>query len=280
MATPAPPLDDRSLPSRLVPIEDGTLHCVDVGTGPVVVLVHGSPLSSFSFRTQIARLARRFRVVAPDLLCFGASSCPPEGAGFARQRRALRQALDALALGDDLRYVVHDWGGAIGLGCAVERPEDLRQLVLINTSIRPGFRPPWYWRAFTAPGLGDALVVGANVFGRGLPLLLRAARDSQIRRHYRRPFERPGTRRTVLRLERLEGFDAECRRITDVLAGRQIPTAVLWGTPDPYFRRGERERLLALVAGAELRVIPGGGHFPQEDAPAALADALDDVLAL
>jgi len=62
------------------------VHYVDTGAGPPVVMVHGSPISSYSFREQIAVLSARFRVVAPDLLGFGLSE-DPRGAPPSPSRR-------------------------------------------------------------------------------------------------------------------------------------------------------------------------------------------------
>ena len=249
------------------------IHYVDAGQGPAVVLIHGSPVSSYSFRRQIEALMGSFRVVAPDLPGFGQSSSPAEGIAFKGQAEILRRFLDGLDLGQ-IRLVVHDWGGPIGLGCVAARPEQVSRLVLINTTFLPDFRPPTYWRAFIAPRLGDLLLVRLNLFGIGLPLLLRAARTPEIRRVYARPFRKIGTRRTVLALERLEGYRPLMEGVMERLPEIQVPTLILWGHPDPYFQPTELERLKALFRDGAVREIPGAGHFPQEDAPETVTEEL------
>ena len=175
-----------------------------------MVLVHGSPLSSLEFRATIARLLPRFRTVAPDLLSFGHSLGPPDGADFTQQAEALRSFLDALDL-DRFHLVGHDWGGPIGLAAAARRPEQLDRLVLQNTTVRATFRPPLYWRPMTAPRLGELALQRANLFSLGLPLLLRAVRkDRELRRRYAEPLKNPATRRTILKLERQQGYTDEC----------------------------------------------------------------------
>src|SRR5256885_1592669 len=109
------------LPSRRSPVPNGEMFAVEVGTGPVVVLVHGSPVSSLEFRTVIARLRRRFHVLAPDLLNFGRSSGPSDGLGFSGQAEALRAFLDVKGV-DRFDLVAHDWGGPIGLAAAMRCP--------------------------------------------------------------------------------------------------------------------------------------------------------------
>jgi hypothetical protein len=78
---------------------------------------------------------------------------------------------------------------------------------MMNTSVRADLRPPLIWRALTAPGLGELALVSANLDSRALPLFLRAARrDLALRGRYQRPLEQLATRRTILKLERLEGY--------------------------------------------------------------------------
>jgi len=213
-------------------VDGQPVHYVDVGTGPVVVLVHGSPVSSYEFRNVIARLQDRFRLIAPDLLGFGATPAPAGGAGFSRQVEALRGLLDQLEI-ESYDLVVHDWGGPVGAACAVRRPEQLRRLVLVNTTVLPDFRPPLYWRPFILPALGECLLVGLNLFGRGLPLMLRAARERDLGRRYRGPFASVDTRRTVLALERLDGFGALMAEVVEILPTLEVPIHIIWGHPDP-----------------------------------------------
>lgn len=257
---------------RRVDLGPYQLHIVDEGEGAPVVLVHGSPLSSYAFRHQIAALASQFRVIAPDLPGFGQSSKPVEGAAFTEQADALRRLLDHLAL-DSFRLIVHDWGGPSGMAAASDRLAQIKQLVLINTTIRPDFAPPLYWRQFTSV-TGNLLIVRLNVFGRGLPTMMKAARQPGVGRYYRELLDPIETRRTILRLERLEGYAPLMRNVQQALTGASFPVLIVWGTPDPYFSKRELAYLRSIFPDADLAEIPGGGHFIMEDAPQALTDAL------
>jgi haloalkane dehalogenase len=267
------------LPSKRVAVDGGEMFTVDVGHGPAVVLVHGSPVSSLEFRTVIGRLRPWFRVVAPDMLSFGQSIGPAEGAGFTEQARALRGLLDALSL-DRFHFVGHDWGGPIGLAAAAEKPGQVDRVVLINTSILPDFEPPLAWRPVIAPAIGELALVGANLMSRTLPLMLKAARrDRQLRRRYVEPLAQTATRRTILKLERLDGYEAVCQRIARSLPQMGGPRLLIWGTGDPYFRR-EYRRLQAAIPDVRRITLPGAGHFATEDAPEGVSRHLREFLSL
>lgn len=261
-----------------VQIGSWRVHYVDTGTGPPVVMVHGSPISSFGFRQQIAALSLCYRVVAPDLLGFGLSEGPEKGASFQQQADMLCGLLDHLSLGP-FRLIVHDWGGPIGLGCAAKSPEQVDQLVLINTTILADFEPPRYWKPFTTRGVGELLLVRMNAFSKGLPFLMRSARSQEVWQVYSQPLQTRGLRQTVLALERQEGYGDLMRQVEAVLPRlSQLPTLIIWGLPDIYFRPSELRRLKGVFPGAVVREIRGGGHFPQEDAPEAVTAALLDFL--
>jgi haloalkane dehalogenase len=253
------------------------MHYVDEGEGFPLVLVHGSPTTSALWRHQIPTLCKRFRVIAPDVLGFGRSPAPDCGVSFTEQSLALRELLDRLGI-DRYSLVGHDWGGPIGAACMAQRPAQVHQWVLINTTIRPSFRPPWYWRAFTAPVSGPLLVIWANLWTRDLHRMMKAARNPDVAEHYCAPSERIGTRHTFLRLERLEGYRELMERVVDALPSMPEDALILWGSHDPYFRN-EHNQLSALLPNSRLVELPGGGHFPQEDMPDAVTSELDAFLA-
>lgn len=267
----------RDLDQTDLEVRGQRVHVVDTGRGPTVLMVHGSPVSSFCFRHQINALRHSFRVVAPDLLGFGRSSAPPGGTGFVAQSQMLAALMDRLGV-DDLRLVVHDWGGPAGLASLTLSPRRLQQLVLINTSILADFTPPLYWRSLLKGRVGEALVVRLNLTARLLPLLLRTAKHKRVREVYALPLERSETRRTVLALERLSGFPESAQAACGHFDGVALPTLLLWGDPDPYFRDSELRRMRGLFPRALLRRIAGGGHFPQEDASSQVTDALSEFL--
>lgn len=249
-----------------------TIHFVDEGNGPLLVLVHGSPLSSFSFRHQIEALVPHFRVIVPDMLGYGQSSKPETGVAFKEQAQALHGLLDCLAP-RSFQMLVHDWGGPSGLAAVRDQMDCIDRLVLLNTTLRPDFSPPWYWRQFTSI-TGELLLVTLNVFSRGLGTMMKAARQPAIRDYYRAALDPVGTRRTMLRLERLEGYAPLMKEVEYTLKQVALTARIVWGTPDPYFGQQEQAYLKTIFPDADVVEIPGGGHFAMEDKPQALTDAL------
>ncbi|MDH3624971.1 MAG: alpha/beta fold hydrolase [Myxococcales bacterium] len=258
---------------RDVTIGDHRIHYVDEGEGSPLVLVHGSPTTSALWRHQIPTLSKQFRVIAPDVLGFGKSVAPDAGVSFAQQANALRALLDHLHI-ERYSFVGHDWGGPIGAACAAQRPEQVHRWALINTTVRPTYRPPWYWKPFTAPLTGPLLLVRANLWGRNLEQMMKAASDPEIAAHYLAASQHIGNRRTFLRLERLEGYRALMQGVVDALPSMPKDALILWGTHDAYFREEHRE-LRTLLPESRLVMLEGGGHFPQEDAPDAVTGELN-----
>ena len=115
---------------RLYPFESRELmigghrcHYVDEGAGPVLLMVHGNPTWSFYWRELIRAFRGHCRVVAVDHVGCGLSDKPsPAEYSYRLARRVadLRQLIETLDL-KEITLVAHDWGGAIGMGAAVER---------------------------------------------------------------------------------------------------------------------------------------------------------------
>ncbi len=111
------------------------------GNGPVVLLVHGNPECSYTYRKVIAALERRTlptgtRVIAMDHIGFGRSDQASFEMVEMHHARNLAQLVDVLDL-RDITLVVHDWGGPIGIGALLPRPERVANLVVLNTSVFP-----------------------------------------------------------------------------------------------------------------------------------------------
>jgi pimeloyl-ACP methyl ester carboxylesterase len=148
-----------------------SLHAVEAGSGPLMVLVSGWPQTWYSWRKIMPQLARHFRVIAIDLPGLGDSDFPKHGYDTGSISLHLDAVLDAFDARDCI-LVTHDVGAWVGYAYAARRPERVRRLVLIDAAI-PGLSSPevyrlapetaprvWHFYFNYVPELAELLVVG------------------------------------------------------------------------------------------------------------------------
>lgn len=269
----APSMPDYPFEPRYVDTGDGRIHYIDVGAGPAVVLVHGTPTWSYLYRHLIRVLAASYRVVALDHLGFGRSA-KPRNADYRLAAHAARfsRLVDRLGL-QDMVLGVHDFGGPIALAHAIERPENVRGLVLFNT---------WLWSLEGTPAERASRLLG-GVLGRVLytrlnfsPRVLlkasfgdRSKLTKEAHAAYLEPFGSPAERLAPWVLAReLTGsgawYDGLWQR-RDRIADK--PSLLLWGMKDPAFGPDFLERWKGTLRNARAVELPDAGHFAQEEAP-------------
>src|SRR5512133_902238 len=147
-----------------------TLHYLEAGNGPLVVLLHGFPEFSFGWREQIEPLAAAgFRVVAPDLRGYNLSSHPKGIKSYSADRVAEDINILIHELGYDSAMVVgHDWGGTVAWTLAMNHPDVVDRLVVLDAApprkLQKGLFAPrqllrsWYFFFFTLPWLPERIV--------------------------------------------------------------------------------------------------------------------------
>jgi len=268
-------VDDELFPfeSHFIAIDGHTVHYVDEGTGPTLLLLHGNPTWSFVYRDAIRALRREFRCIALDLPGFGLSSPRPGHRHLPEEQAELVTAfIDAMAL-SGITLVAQDWGGPIGLAAAEQRPAAFDGLVLANTWGWPITGDPHLKAASRLLGgpLGRVLIRRFNVFVNVMiPLghrLRKPAADELA--HYRRALATPDRRdaSAVLpgRITAGRAFLAEVEAGLPGLAS--LPALLVWGDADFAFRAKERRRWERTFPDHHTVVVEGAGHFVQSDAP-------------
>jgi pimeloyl-ACP methyl ester carboxylesterase len=124
----------RGMAHRWIDIHGLRLHCVEAGTGPLVMLLHGFPEFWYAWRHQLPALADAgYRVVAPDLPGYNTSDKPPRLRDY-RPRVLAREVADLIvARGAGSAAVAgHDWGGALAWLLARHHPKQVERLVVLN----------------------------------------------------------------------------------------------------------------------------------------------------
>ena len=250
--------------------QDGLrMHYVDEGAGDPVLLLHGEPTWAFLYRKLIPELAGSARCIAPDYFGFGRSDKPTEHGFYTYDRHV--ESISRLAEALDLRnitLVVQDWGGPVGFRFAVESPERIARLVVLNTGI--GARAPseeWLrFRAFMRR-VGTEIVAGQLI-----RLSLVQPVTDEVIAAYDAPFPVPEARVGIVQFPELVPTGSEhpnAGRMLEVraeLRSLDRPALVLFSDSDPIFSRRAAEVMAGLLPNAELDPpLLGAGHFLQED---------------
>jgi haloalkane dehalogenase len=267
---------------RYATVADG-LRMAYVEAGPPdgepVLLLHGEPTWSYLWRRIIPVLAGRgLRVVAPDLIGFGRSDklADADGYSYAAHVEWVRSfAFDALDL-SGVTVVGHDWGGLIGLRLAAERGDRLARFVATNTGMPTGDVPmPDVWLRFReAVRKADVLDISRLVRSG-----CRTALADEVAAAYDAPFPDESFKAAPKAMPELvptrpDDPAADANRAAWRRLGEwPKPFLVAFSDSDPI--TGAVAPVLArTVPDAAQVVIPGGGHFLQEDTPEPLADAI------
>jgi haloalkane dehalogenase len=264
--------------------QDGLrMHYLDEGEGDPVLCLHGEPTWSFLYRRMIPVLAAVARVVAPDYFGFGRSDKPTaaEWYTFDRHSASIRRLVEELDL-RRMTVVVQDWGGPIGLRLAVEQPERVERLVILNTGVGGGRPPSETWLRFR-----EVVRAAGGDFQPGRLIRTAAVRGlaEDAAAAYDAPFPTPESKAGVLAFpeqvptEPAHPNTAPLMAIREGLASWEKPVLVLFGDCDPIFRPEVGEAIARWIPGAlPAELVDDAGHFVQEDAGEEVAARIVEFL--
>ena len=244
--------------------------------GPVALMLHGFPESSFMWDGVMAQVADAgWRAVAPDFAGFGDSPPDPPGT-WERHIEQLERFRRELGI-ERCVPVMHDWGGLIGMRWACEHPDAVQALVISAT----GFFPDGKWhgmaKALKEPGTGEQVMDGFT--REGFEAVMRQSSEGMTEAamaEYWKAFADDARRAGVLELYRSGDF-SKLERYD--LAGLGVPTLLVWGEEDEFAPVAGAHRFERELPDTELVVVEGARHFVWEDAPERCAEALRGFLA-
>jgi pimeloyl-ACP methyl ester carboxylesterase len=261
---------------------------------PAVVFVHGTGAWSETWLPAMdAAAAAGFHAVALDLPPFGYSERPdPPSYGKTDQGKRIAALLDTMALARPV-LVGHSFGGGPTVEAVLAAPERVRGLILVDAALgirdmgQPASSGPLLARSVLSVGpLRDALVATFFSNPRFTRRLLQSfvadpavATDARVA-VYQRPLAVRGTTRAFSQwLPALVLPDAAARsEAPESYASLRVPVVALWGDRDTVTPLAQGQRVVGLVPGARLVVLPGIGHIPQIEGPEAFNRALVDAL--
>ncbi len=266
--------------SRFVDLDGHTIHYVDEGEGPTLLLYHGNPTWSFLYRDLIAGLRDRFRCVAWDYPGFGLSEAAP-GFGFtvAEHLAVAERFVETLDLRDVTPFV-QDWGGAIGVGVATRHPERHRAFIVGNTSVWPADARTRVFSWMMGGPVGGFLIGRFNVVAAKIvPFGHRRRKLTyEERHHYTAPFPDAEARRpTHVFPHEIVAAEPLLREVSGNLDRiAHLPALIVWGDADFAFKEGERRRWEAALPNSTTHILQGAGHYIQDDAPDEIVRVISD----
>ena len=277
---------------RTLEVHGNAVSCVDSGSGPPVVLVHGNPTWSFAFRDIIAGLVDEHRVIAPDHVGMGRSARPDPGAypyTLSRRIADLDSIIDQLVPTGPVDLVLHDWGGPIGCGWATTHPDRVGRILLLNTAAFPpplGMGLPWALRLARSPA-GGVLVRRFGTFNlAALAVGARRRLPKPVVEGYLAPYRTARDRRAIYEFV----LDIPVRESDPAWAPlaamasrlhvlRDHAVTICWGMKDPVFTAPVLDEWRRRLPSAQVVRFPSAGHFVFEDAPTPVVKIARDLFA-
>ena len=266
--------------SRFMEVDGHSVHYVDEGSGPVLLMLHGNPTWSFVYRDVIRRLRDQFRCIALDYPGFGLSHAGPGYRYQPEEHAAVTAAfVERLDL-SGVTLVMQDWGGPIGLFAAARSPHRFEGLVVGNT---------WAWpvnedRHFALFSHLMGGLVGRELI-RSLNLFVNVMMPAGHRRRKLSAGEMQHYRLALATRQRRHASAVLPRAITasrsflagveeDLLQLSHLPALIVWADADIAFRDSERRQWEQRLPHHTTVTLQGVGHYLQSDAPDELSEAI------
>lgn len=247
---------------------------LDEGKGRPVIFLHGNPTWSFMYRKMIMEMRESHRCIAPDHLGCGLSDKPQDYSYTLRNHIGnLDTLLDQLQI-RDCTLVMHDWGGAIGMGWAVRHPGRVNRLVVMNTAAFRSSRLPLRIAVCRWPGIGPLLVRGLNVFaGAAVHMAVKKTMSPGVKDGFLAPYDSWQNRIAIHRFVQDIPLRSNHPSWQDLLAIENglagivnKPMLICWGGRDFCFNDHFYEEWQRRFPAAECHYFAEAGHYLLEDA--------------
>jgi haloalkane dehalogenase len=233
-----------------------------------VLLLHGIPAHSFSWREVLSFLSNRgYRAIAPDWIGSGFSA-KPERRDFAYTPEAyiaaLREFIAALEL-ERFHLVVQGFLGSVGLQYALAHPEQIERLIILNTPLSKSVKLPWQMKLWGTPFVGDMLTQDPLLVDRTLEKGSGFVISDDNLAVYRKPFlQSSAVGRALVATTKNLQLATAMAEIESGFSSWDKPTLLIWGMEDPWLPAADAEQLAASRPNVEMIQLPEAKHYPQE----------------
>lgn len=256
-----------------ISINGNKLSYLDEGQGKTIVMLHGNPTWSFYYRNLVNHLQSNYRVIVPDHMGCGLSDKPQNYPYLLQNHIDNVERLLADLKINRYSLVVHDWGGAIGMGVAALDPTRLETLVVLNTAAFRSRRIPLRINICRIPYLGDIIIRGFNGFAKGaITMAVTKKMTPETARAFIAPYNSWKNRIALLRFVQdipLSPKDSSWETLVAIENSlekfKNTPMMVLWGGKDFCFNRHFYDEWLQRFPAAEKHFFPDAGHYVLED---------------
>jgi pimeloyl-ACP methyl ester carboxylesterase len=264
---------------------------IKTGSGPALLLLHGLACDRTTWDTVIPILAKKYTVIAPDLLGHGLSDKPRADYTLGGYANGMRDLLTLIGV-DKVTVVGHSFGGGVALQFAYQFPERTQRLMLVSTgglgpevslAVKLIQAPGWeqVMSVLTLPGIRHLETTALRAL---------ATYGGGRLRKYTRDLDEVATivdswkdRRTRFAIRHLVRAVIDWRGQIVTMADRAyltetMPMAVVWGRDDHVIPVRHSSNASALAPDATVTVLPDSGHFPHRDHPEQFVRLLDEFV--
>jgi len=266
---------DYPFKSHFVSIDGHKIHYIDEGQGETIVMVHGNPTWSYYYRRLISLLSENHRVIAIDHIGCGLSDKPQD---YDYCLRNHIDNLDALLTHTEVgsfSLVIHDWGGAIGMGMAAKRADSLSRVMVLNTAAFRSQRIPLRISLCRWPLIGAPLVRGLNGFaGPAVWMAVRKKMNKETANAFLAPYDSWSNRVAVAAFVKdipLTSSHPSYKTLVAVEEGLEnfqkakLPMLICWGGQDFCFNKHFYDEWCLRFPEAECHYYKESGHYILED---------------
>ncbi len=275
--------------SHHLDVGDGVrMHYLDEGprSDEAVIMLHGNPTWSFYFRSVVLALRGRMRCIVPDHVGMGLSDKPAKYPyQLARRIGDVQKLIAHLGL-KRIHLVVHDWGGAIGMGVATRAADATGRIVILNTAAFPDENIPGRISVCRWPVIGSLLVRGFNGFaGPAVSMAVTKPLPPAVREGLLAPYRSWADRVAVHQFVRDIPMEPEHPALpllhqigVDLAWLKAKPVLIGWGGKDFCFNDHFFERWRQFFPQAETEYYADAGHYVLEDAREQLVPRIAEFL--
>ena len=257
--------------SKYFDLPMGRMHYVDEGeSAHAIVMVHGNPAWSYTYRKLVKCLSNKYRCIAPDHIGFGLSDKPIDWDYLPENHAAnFEKLLNHLDM-QSITLIVGDWGGPIGLSYAVNHPDKIKSIVITNTwmwSVKGIFHYEMF-SGLMGGILGRTLIKRYNFFVKVLmKKMFRAEISAPVHQHYIEPLKEPMDRKGCwIFPKQIIGSSSWLANLWSKRGAIvNKPSIIIWGKKDIAFRDIELKKWKSFFTDVEVHEYDEVGHFVQEE---------------